>query len=81
MLHTESHPVPVDGCFGCRVRNVGVQTLQIKYGADPVQTVPVVTEDGAARGRVGGAHRVHWDGRQDATVKPPTLAMETKVKG
>lgn len=80
MHHLLSHPSPVPGCFGCKTINQGVQTLQIKFGKDPVQTVPVVTEEGPRRGKVGGQHVVHWDGRQDAKVNPPTLAMETTVR-
>ncbi len=31
---------------------------------------PVVMDDGPARGKVGGFHTDHWDGRVDATVRP-----------
>lgn len=80
MHHLLSHPSPVPGCFGCQTIRQGVQTLKIKHGADPVQRIPVVTEDGARRGTVGGQHAVHWDGRQDATVRPPQLRIDTKVR-
>jgi hypothetical protein len=78
--HRTSHPAPVEGCFGCKVQDVGVQTLHIKHGADPVQTIPVIAEEGARAGRAVGAHKLHWDGRQDAVASPGTIALQTKVR-
>lgn len=80
MQHLLKHPSPVPGCFGCKTINIGVQTLQIKYGKNPVQQVPVVAEEGRRGGRVVGRHAVHWDGRQDATAMPGTIKLETKVR-
>lgn len=68
------------GCFGCKVRGIGVQTLQSRHGKDPVQRVPVIREEGALAGTVGGHHDVHWDGRQDATVTPPTTTIKTRTQ-
>jgi len=81
MDHRVSHPEPVEGCFGCKVRNVGVQTLQIKHGKNPVQRVPVIADEGPRAGRAVGRHVVHWDGRQDAVAQPAPIRVETKVKG
>lgn len=76
-----SHAEPVEGCFGCKVRNVGVQTLQIRHGSDPVQQIPVVADEGSRAGQTVGMHKVHWDGRQDAIARPAPIRLETKVKG
>jgi hypothetical protein len=80
MAHRDSHPVPIENCFGCKVQNVGVQTLQIKHGKNPVQQVPVLGEEGPRRGKKVGKNQVHWDGRQDATVFAPALKLETKAR-
>ncbi len=74
-----THPRPVEGCDACRWSSVGVQTLQIREGADPVRHVPVVAEEGPRAGRVVGEHVQHWDGRQDATVHAPAVAMKARV--
>jgi hypothetical protein len=78
--HRDSHPEPVDGCFGCRTLDVGVQTLQIKHGANPVQRVPVIADDGARAGQTVGKQDVHWDGRQDSTVFAPQVNVQAKTK-
>jgi hypothetical protein len=75
--HREWHPQEVAGCFGCQTLNVGVQTLQIKHGSNPVQTKPVVSE---RNGRKVGEHRVHWDGRQDALAQPGPIKLQTRVQ-
>jgi hypothetical protein len=80
MNHRDSHPIPVDDCFGCKVQNVGVQTLQIKHGNNPIQTVPVIADEGARAGKAVGHHKVHWDGRQDAVAQPAPIRIETKVR-
>ncbi len=80
MRHIDSHPTPEPDCFGCRTLGVGVQTLQIKYGKNPVEKVPVVADDGARAGRTVGQKAEHWDGRQDATVYAPKLTIETKAR-
>lgn len=77
--HRDTHPVDVEGCFGCKALGVSVATLRIRHGADPVERVPVVREEGRLAGTVGGYHAKHWDGRQDATVCPPTVALKTRV--
>lgn len=41
---------------------------------------PVVTEEGPTRGQVGGYHTDHADGRQDATVFPPTTTLQSKAE-
>jgi hypothetical protein len=71
--HRLAHPEPVDGCFGCRVLGIGFQGLQSRYGSDPVETKPVVGDEGSRSGRVMGEHHVHWDGRRDAVARPPTM--------
>ncbi len=80
MAHHEHHPTPQAGCFGCKVAGIGWQGLQSRHGADPVQKVPVVADDGPRRGRVVGRHDVHWTGAQDATVFAPKLTIETKAR-
>jgi hypothetical protein len=79
MHHLLSHPSPVPGCFGCKTLNVGVQTLQIKYGANPIQKVPVVADDGKRAGSKVGFHKVHWDGRQDAVAMPAPMKIRTRI--
>ena len=79
MAHRDKHPNPVEGCFGCKVQNVGVQTLQIKHGKNPVQQGPVIADDGKRAGKPVGFHKVHWDGRQDAVAKPLPVKIKTKV--
>jgi hypothetical protein len=81
MHHLLSHPSPVPGCFGCKTIGQGVQTLQIKYGANPIQTVPVVADGGKRAGRKVGMHKVHWDGRQDAVAMPAPIKIRTKTTG
>ena len=80
MRHIDSHPTPQEGCFGCRTLGIGVQTLEIKYGKNPVERVPVVADDGARAGKTVGRNDVHWDGRQDSTVFAPKLTIETKAR-
>lgn len=80
MAHSDHHPVPVAGCFGCHVSGIGFQGLQSRYGDNPVQKVPVVADDGARAGRPVGRNDVHWDGRSDATVYAPQLTIETKAR-
>jgi len=77
--HRNTHPDPVEGCFGCKALGIGVQTLQSRHGADPVQRVPVVADDGPRRGRPTGHHTIHWDGRQDATVRAPAVAVRSST--
>ena len=79
-IHSDRHPEPVPGCFGCKVSRVGFQGLRSRHGADPVQRVPVVADDGPRAGRVVGRHDVHWDGRQDATAHAPTITASTTVR-
>lgn len=77
--HRWKHPEPVDGCFGCKALGVGVQTLRSRYGPDPVRRMPVVADDGPLRGRPTGYHTQHWDGRQDATIHAPAVAMTART--
>jgi hypothetical protein len=82
VAHLDHHPEPVEGCFGCKVLGIGWQGKQSAAGgrrADPVERQPVVADDGPSRGRVVGAHRVHWDGRQDARVQAPTVRLKAKT--
>lgn len=74
-----SHQTPEAGCFGCKVRGIGFGSLRSR-SADPVQTVPVVADDGARAGKTVGQHAIHWDGRTDATVYAPKLTIETKAR-
>jgi hypothetical protein len=66
-------------CFGCKVAGLSYQGLKSRHGSDPVESVPVVADEGARAGRAVGQSRVHWDGRQDATVFAPLTKMETKA--
>ena len=77
--HREHHPTPVPDCFGCQVLGVGFQGLQARHGADPVQVVPVIADEGPRRGQSTGEHRVHWDGRQDAFVRPGAVGLRATV--
>lgn len=38
----------------------------------------VVVQEGPNRGRVGGHHTDHWDGRVDATVLAPVIRRTMK---
>ena len=73
------HSTPVDGCFGCKVADIGYQGLKSRQGPDPVETKPVVADEGARAGRAVGQSKTHWDGRQDATVFAPLTKLETKA--
>jgi len=77
--HRDIHPVPVPGCFGCKVLGLGFQGLRTRYGSDPTRRHDVTVEEGPRRGRVGGFLTEHWDGRQDATVTPATVAVRATV--
>lgn len=66
-------------CFGCKVDGLAYGALKSKHGADPVQRIPVIAERGPRRGRPVGEHAVHWDGRQDATMRPAPVRITTKV--
>lgn len=78
MAHHDRHPNPVPGCFGCKVATLGFQGLR-SGSADPTRVHPVVSDDGPRRGRVVGHHTEHWDGRQDATVRPAVMRLRTQV--
>lgn len=39
---------------------------------------PVIQEEGPSRGRVGGYHTDHWDGRTDAIVQPDVVRLKGK---
>jgi hypothetical protein len=80
MTHRDRHPLPVEGCFGCKVTGLGFQGLRSRQGTDPVQKVPVVADEGPRAGRTVGRSDVHWDGRQDATVFAPRTTIETKTR-
>lgn len=79
MNHRDRHPTYVDGCDACRWGTVGVQTRQIKGGADPVRHKHVIVEDGPRRGTIGGYHTEHWDGRQDATIHAPSTRLVSSI--
>lgn len=82
MPHVDHHPVPVDGCFGCKVSSLGFQSLSSRAGgrrSDPTQVRDVVADDGPSRGQVVGEQRDHWDGRLDATVFAPTHKISTQT--
>lgn len=78
--HRLAHPVAVDGCFGCKVMGVGFGRLKSTLGPDPIQKVPVRADEGRAAGQKIGVHTVHWDGRQDATVRAPTVVMQATTE-
>lgn len=81
-MHRDHHPVPVEGCFGCKVSTIGWQGRQSAAGgrrSDPTRAVPVVADDGPRRGRQVGQHTEHWDGRQDAQVKAPLVRLKART--
>lgn len=77
---THNHEAPKPDCFGCKVAGLGFQGLRSRLGRDPVERVPVVADEGTRAGKAVGRREVHWDGRQDATVFAPRLAIETKAR-
>lgn len=66
--HVESHPEPVEGCFGCKALTVGALMASSASNGTLTKTV---TDD-------HGTHQVdvtqHWGDRQDVMVRPPTVA-------
>lgn len=83
MSHREHHPKPVEGCFGCKVQGIGYQGRQSRAGgrrSDPTQNHPVTAEEGTRAGKTVGHHVEHWDGRQDAVVRPATLVMKATTE-
>ena len=56
-LHTDHHPQPVDGCFGCKVLGIGY---------DGKHTTRLVREGNAVI-------RKYRNGRQDVTITPKTV--------
>lgn len=80
MSHPEEHPFfNIPGCWKCRM-GVGrpsamIATQHIRQGSDPVRNVPVRVEEGAHRGKIGGHHTEHMDGRQDAKVYAPQVRI------
>jgi hypothetical protein len=75
MHHRDVHPTDMPGCFGCKALGIGYQGLLSRVGPDPTRRTPVTIEEGPHRGRVGGHHTEHWDGRQDATVTPGAIRV------
>lgn len=69
MAHSEHHPRPVDGCFGCKVMGIGYD------GQHTTQVKPVIGED---TGRVVGRTRDHRDGRRDAIARPETVVVSRR---
>ena len=78
--HRIAHPEPVENCFGCKTLGIGFQGLQSRLGADPVQTVPIVADDGNRAGQTVGRHEIHWDGRKDAVAMAPTTVMRAAAQ-
>jgi hypothetical protein len=77
--HLLAHPSPVPGCFGCKTIGQGFLGLKSRQGPNPIQTVPVIADDGRRAGKSVGYHKVHWDGKQDAVAKPAPIKIRTKV--
>jgi hypothetical protein len=73
------HSEPVEDCFGCKVNALSFAAIKSRQGPNPIETVPVVAEEGARAGKTVGRNSVHWDGRQDATVFAPLTKLETKA--
>lgn len=69
MAHVDHHPVPVEGCFGCKVLGVGFDgrhtSRSTRIPRTPEQLGATVTE--------------HRDGRQDTTVHAPTVRVRTRT--
>jgi hypothetical protein len=85
MRHIDEHPVEVPGCWKCRM-GVGrslsnVATHRIRQGKDPIRKKTVQIEEGPHRGKAGGFHTEHMDGRQDAYVNAPQVRIgSTEVR-
>ncbi len=77
MNHRSTHPEDVPDCFGCKALGIGFQGLQSREGKDPVQVIPVRSDE---NGRTVGAHHDHWDGRRDATVNAPAVMVRATVE-
>ena len=65
MSHRDRHPVPVEGCFGCKVSAVRF---------DGGHRTRVTTDENRA------TTVEHRDGRQDVTVRPKRLAIRTTTR-
>lgn len=81
--HRAEHPRDVPGCWKCRMgvgrRSTVAGTYRTRQGTDPTRIVPIIADDGPRRGHQVGAYTQHWDGRQDATIRPPTIAVRSSV--
>lgn len=69
MRHELAHPLPVEGCFGCKVLGIGID------GKNTMQVKPVVSDE---TGRVVGRTRDHRDGRRDAIAQPETIVVSRR---
>jgi surface antigen len=83
--HIDDHPSVVNGCWKCRMgvgRSSSVVAFErIRQGKDPIRKKPVRIEEGSHRGKVGGHHTEHMDGRQDAHVNAPQVRIgSTEVR-
>lgn len=74
MAHASHHPVPVDGCFGCKASTIGFD------GGNLLRRVPVMVEEGPRRGVVGGVMTEHRSGRVDAEVSPSSLVLQARTQ-
>lgn len=59
---------------------VGERTSIVLRRAGQTRRTDVLVEDGPRRGRVGGFHTEHWDGRVDATVLAPAVNIKTRAQ-
>jgi hypothetical protein len=60
VTHREHHPIPIEGCFGCKVSGVAFDGGHLTRSAVDEHR-STITE--------------HRDGRQDVTVRPPRVRM------
>lgn len=74
-----THPEPVEGCFACKIGTIGYDGRNISRTTvdyEPMKAT-VLSPDGEAKtirtGKVRSEVTEHRDGRQDVTLKPPTM--------
>jgi hypothetical protein len=64
MAHSDRHPDPVDGCFGCRVDGIGVDRKHLTR---------------TTRDELGNDTREHRNGSVDVRINAPRLRARTTV--
>jgi hypothetical protein len=70
-----------DGAAGLNdfQRRIGVGTVNYALGrTGPTRKRAITSEEGPARGTVGGYQVDHKDGRMDAVITPPTVTKSAR---